>query len=427
MAHLGEQSQEPSQRGWLQSAKMDQDKRKSINLMASVQFIQRPSYWLLLLPNWNDFGAHLHIRTLVCTSLYLIANVFNLCFMIWQTVLSYQRLKTFNDLIDINIMKITFIACNLVAGLGHIWYLIVHYKVQSFLKSFSKLESKVSSMETCGNSSRIPAFFSIINAIVFFNWVPLVIFPAIITIIHFVGPNSKLEQIFIFELDLSYWTRHFFLIFHLITYLSSACIMQFIEYVPLFVYGHEAYLINRLKCACIRTFEIVQQRKLATSTSHGIVDMLNKIWANYERLSALNESTAYTFGVGCFMGHSMNFVMSICSVYVMFQSSTESQMEWPIYLIAAFVFSFRLMFSIVTASKLKTSCEDFVSNVAALLSQNINLLEDEEKIVAKFFMDRIRSNELAANVMDLYRVDKTLILPLISLALSTILLLSNKN
>ena len=122
--------------------KMD---RKRINLIDSIKSIEKPSYWLFMLPNWAEFGTHLSIGTLIGASFYLTINLFILSGTFLATIASFQQGdRLINNTIKINLM-LGFFVC----ALGHVWYLCQQAKIQLYLKSFKKLESKVEAMGTC--------------------------------------------------------------------------------------------------------------------------------------------------------------------------------------------------------------------------------------------------------------------------------------
>ena len=78
-------------------------------------------------------------------------------------------------------------------------------------------------------------------------------------------------------------------------------------------------------------------------------------------------------------------------------------------------------------SKVKQSSDEMVNSFARLLSTNIELLEEREERVAKSILYRIQANNLSVNVLNLYQADSSVILPLLSFAMSFILLLLGTN
>ena len=397
--------------------------KTTINLIDNIKVITKPSYWFLSLPKWSEFSAHLHIRTLIGSAFHLIVNIFICSVTFFETVRSFRNGGTFGQ----NVFKVIFTTYQLVGVVGHVYYLFQQVAVERFLQSFQKLENNIAAMKTCKRNDWRD-HFKVTKAMAFFNWKLLLILPSFFTILKYVDSNALGERIFLFEFN-DKWpalTRPLFLVLHLIACIYVTNIYLLIDYVPIYVYCHEAYLLGLLKGAFIRTFDIVRQRRLATG-NQTIVNDFNEIWANYEQLRALNEQSAHTLGGAKLLAHCLNFTLACCASYAAIKNVTNIDFFWFICASSAAFFTFRSMCSFVMMSKVKQSSDEMVNTFARLLSTNIELLDEREERVAKSILYRIQANNLSVNVLNLYQADSSVILPLLSFAMSFILLLLGTN
>ena len=394
-----------------------------ISLIESIKLIAKLSYWFFILPNWTEFGAHLYNGTLIGASLvYLTINIFILSGTLIVTIASLQSGDTFAK----SSLKIYFMVTFLIYALGHIWYLFQQWKIQQFLKSFQKLESKVAAMQALRRQQDLPAgkkSFTVIYVVSFIITLVLAVNAVIITVQQWfkLDPSQERVGLFNYEFPWPSVSRPLLLVIYIILIVQYTNLTPLIEYAPVIVYNHQSHLIDALSCASTCTFATVRNRG---SAGPAIVNELNEIWANYEHLSILNDKSIYMFGMPIFLAHSQSFIQVCVSVYLLFDPIMDVKLLY-INVTYIFICTFRLMFSIVMLSKVKKSSQDLALSFCASLSQSVSLLYDEEKKMAKFILCRLKTTELSANVMDMYSVDLTLILPLFSLSMSTILLLLN--
>ena len=148
------------------------------------------------------------------------------------------------------------------------------------------------------------------------------------------------------------------------------------------------------------------------------------VWEKYETIFDWVQRANKLFAILILSGYSAVFIFSATSIYMALKNLTES------YMLALGFFSLficsclRTLFMNRLMSHLVISCGKLKSTVAELLSRKWTLLSEEDRLLLASFRSRLDTEVLAASPFDLYSVNPSNLLTMLSLIVTyTIVLL----
>jgi len=148
---------------------------------------------------------------------------------------------------------------------------------------------------------------------------------------------------------------------------------------------------------------------------------LRRTWSKYETFVDLVKQTNDIFGSLMFLDHGIKFFL-ICTVFAQFLSSfTDPNIHMLAPMSASLTFIFRYAASILLAAELHHTSSETNESALSLYSLNCFHMSRDEREIFNLFINRLKESSLAARPLDLYSIDKGILLAIVSLTISYVI------
>jgi hypothetical protein len=236
-------------------------------------------------------------------------------------------------------------------------------------------------------------------------------------------------------------TLSFIFAIHLSSGLYKWILLTLSDVVPSLVFYYAAKTLQCIEFNLKKEFNSFRQLPRSTATPVSGLTMIDKtllgpadsqfqsqfchglrhIWSNYETFVDLVKKTNNIFGYLMFLDHGMKFFL-ICTVFAQFLSSfTDPNVQMLAPMSASLTFIFRYTASILLAAKLYHMSSQMKESALSQYSRACFHMSSDEREMFNLFISRLQDSPLAARPLDLYSIDKSLLLAILSLTISYVI------
>ena len=149
------------------------------------------------------------------------------------------------------------------------------------------------------------------------------------------------------------------------------------------------------------------------------------LWKKYESIQKLVDSANQLFGLIMIVNQFCYICLACLSIYRLIEESIDS-LAFPIFAACVIIAILRTLGCNWLYFHLPRSCAQFKKSVSALLSEKWHLMPQDHQIYLNCFYNRLNGGELAACPLNLFTIDRSNLLSLLTLHISyTIVLLQS--
>ena len=212
------------------------------------------------------------------------------------------------------------------------------------------------------------------------------------------------------------------------------------ELVPTLFFYHAGCVVEDLEREVEYVSEVIYSstlniKQLATATdSVPIISSIalqfqsigpfSRIWEKYETILLMVNRANKLFGTSILFGYSAVFIYCSISCFMSIKLFTVSPALAIGFLTVFLCATSRMLLMNRLMSHLLLSCQQLKSTTAATLGRKWHLLPEEDRLVLTSFHARLDNQELSANPFDLYTVNPSNLMSILSLIVTyTIVLL----
>ena len=287
-----------------------------------------------------------------------------------------------------------------------------HDNLVEFLKEWKRVET---SFDLCSNRRRKEYLVVFIRFLCMSN---LVIFP----ILYFCILTQPNLPIFYTSIEVlrEIFGLHFLSFYDAICHYFSAMMMIFSDFIPGLIFYHAGCMIEDLKLELDETSPYYINSAIPVNEKP-----CRFLWKKYESIQKLVDSANQLFGLIMIV----NQFCFICSTCLSIYRLTEE----PIDSIDVSIFAANVISAIAKTlllnwlySHLPLSCGELKKSVSALLSEKWHLMPQDHQNYLNCFYNRLNGGELAACPLNLFTIDRSNLLSLLTLHISyTIVLIQS--
>ena len=302
----------------------------------------------------------------------------------------------------LNMTNTFYILLTYLSALAHEYQFLKHIKeFQQFFKHWKKIEMQCTNSMIGVKKKRtkitiIYSFYLIIliwTSTIAFAWNILepdqVIFPSHWSFLRDAMDIRLLAGI----MGMSFYFSHFY--------------QLLAEAVPAMFFYHAGRAVDGLRADL--------QHLSTTSSASRDNEPLRRVWQSYELIVESVSRANELFEATIFSTLSMLFLLMSISIIQIFQMTTRSTVM-AVGLLGYFMTGVvRLIVTNQLMSGLNLSCDRLRADVAAVLSENWYLLPEENRLFLVSFQQRLHKDQLAAAPFDLFIVNPTNLLSMLSL------------
>ena len=204
------------------------------------------------------------------------------------------------------------------------------------------------------------------------------------------------------------------------------------EMLPVFVYYHGVLAVRSLEQHVRHHFKFqVSIRPIKSSQVANLFadqtifeDQLKLVWTQMEKIRGFVGRANQMFGPLIFISHGCTFVFACSLTYFVLRNiNTSPASELFKLILIALTNVARLIVPVLVMDRLPRSCRQFQASLSEQLGENWFLLTENERSIVSTFLNRAQNSCMSVTPSDLYGVNRSLLLSMLSLTVTYIVIL----
>ena len=338
--------------------------------------------------------------------LFLVLNDF--VFKLTQLLIEIPHSKSIAD-ISINVVMFT---ASFMSVMFYQQFYTKQKQLVRFFKDWNELEML---FNRCCNRNRtkwITKVVSVICSILLFSSV------LFMSLWNLIAPN---ESIFFshFHVLQDIFGLYFLAVVFSISFHYLMVSMLFGQFIPAFFFYQAGCMIENLKGELKNCFITVHNQHLVHLRNENPVRL---IWEKYESIYHLVNRANHLFGVTMITNQFCLVCLTCTHIYLII-NLYEYSPTFYVYPIRVIFFVALTVWFNWLVSYLYLSCGELKTAIASLLSEKWQIIIQDHRDLLIFFYNRVDKEDLAACPLNLYRIDPTSLMSILTLHVSYVIVL----
>jgi 7tm Chemosensory receptor len=374
------------------------------------------TYWCGVLPDWCC-SSERHLLSRVINTIGILCSMITMLILAaYETFQLCVEVKRMNSIHSIMVNLLWF-SIYPVAITVQLRYLICRKRMMDFFQNFRQLERQPLILQ-------YPARYSWICGIAIVSYMILTI-----------GSVAATSEVIFNQNSSVFMTHHAILcdlftptglgLFHVAACVYTGILGILMDVVPALIFYHSALALKSLESAILQHFVFTKLRRTSKSVKYDWIRLeFDKLWLQYEDIRTVVDQANRLFGLVVLLKDGVYFLATCILTYMVFYRLKSLETNYLfIAIYAASVYSFRSVMSTLMAAQLHQSWRQLSATFSSLISRNWTLLTDEERKMAEVMMNCVQTNRLIARPCDLYDVNYTFLLRVLSFTATYVIII----
>jgi 7tm Chemosensory receptor len=403
-------------------------KVKHPSLVEAVKPLRNLTYLFGVLPNWSSENEP-NLLTVVASFIGIFLNLaltsLLLAYQVFQLIMEVKKSSSIHQIIMILLW-----ICIYATGLSfHLYCLKKRTSLMSYIDDWSIVEQHPAIRKHLGFFQSEHTFtYRLLYGVYIVT--EIVSIAGILTSVVF-----QPDQIFLLShhrIFTEMLTSPVICFIHVETFFIFVIISALAQMFPTFVYHHGVLAISSLEQHVRHYFKFeVSIRPIKSSQVGNLFadqtifeEQLKLAWTQMEKIRGFVGRANQIFGPLILIHHGCIFILACCLTYTVLRSiNTSPASELFKLILIALVNVAHLIVPVLVMDRLSRSCRQFQASLSELFSENWFLLSENERSIVSTFLNRAQSTYMSVSPSDLYGVNRSLLLSMLSLTVTYIVIL----
>ena len=405
---------------------------KHPSLVEAVKPLRNLTYLFGVLPNWlsqNEPTLLSVVASFIGIFLNLALTSLLLAYQVFQLIMEVKKSSSIENFFQQTILIFVWI-CIYATGLSfHLYCLKKRTSFMSYIDDWSILEQNPAIRKHLGFFQSEHTF---IYRLLYGVYIATGLVSVIGTLIRVIFQPNEIFLLSHHRIITETLTSPVIWFIHVESMFIFIFVIALAEMFPTFVFYHGVLAIRSLEQHVHHYFKFqVSIRPIKSSQVGNLFadetifeDQLKLVWTQMEKIRGFVGRANQMFGPLIFISHGCTFVFACSLTYFVLRNiNTSPASELFKLILIALTNVARLIVPVLVMDRLPRSCRQFQASLSEQLGENWFLLTENERSIVSTFLNHAQNTCMSVTPSDLYGVNRSLLLSMLSLTVTYIVIL----